>query len=34
MEKEDFLKEIGGMDLVQYDLKMRKVIELLKDYNK
>ena len=34
MKKEDFLKEFGGMDLVKYDLEMRKVIELLKEYNK
>ncbi len=34
MSKEDFLKEFGGIDLVQYDLKMRKVIELLKELNK
>ena len=34
MEKEDFLKEFGGIDLVQYDLQMRKVVELLKELNK
>ncbi|MBQ6134705.1 MAG: trigger factor [Bacilli bacterium] len=34
MEKEEFLKEFGGLDLVKYDLEMRKVIELLKEYNK
>ena len=34
MSKEDFLKEFGGLDFVKYDLEMRKVIELLKDYNK
>ena len=34
MKKEDFLKEFGGLDLVKYDLQMRKVIDLLKDYNK
>lgn len=34
MKKEDFLKEFGGMDLVKYDLEMRKVIDLLKEYNK
>lgn len=34
MKKEDFLKEFGGLDLVKYDLEMRKVIELLKEYNK
>lgn len=34
MTKEDFLKEFGGIDMVQYDLEMRKTIELLKDANK
>ena len=34
MSKEDFLKEFGGLDFVKYDLEMRKVIELLKEYNK
>ena len=34
MEKDEFLKEFGGIDIVKYDLEMRKVIELLKDYNK
>ena len=34
MKKEDFLKEFGGIDLVKYDLEIRKVIELLKEYNK
>ncbi len=33
MEKEDFLTEFGGIELVQYDLEMRKTIELLKEYN-
>lgn len=34
MEKEDFLEQFGGLDMVQYDLEMRKVVELLKEYNK
>ncbi len=34
MEKEDFLKEFGGIEMIQYDLEMRKVVELLKEYNK
>ncbi len=34
MEKEAFLKEFGGIDMVQYDLEMRKTIELLKELNK
>ncbi len=34
MKKDEFLNMFGGMDLVQYDLEIRKVIELLKEYNK
>ena len=34
MEKDAFLEEFGGIELVQYDLQMRKVIELLKELNK
>ena len=34
MKKEDFLKEFGGIELIKYDLKMRQVIDLLKEYNK
>lgn len=34
MDKEDFLKQFGGLEMIQYDLEMRKVIELLKEYNK
>ena len=34
MKKEDFLAQFGGLDLVKYDLEMRKVVELLKEYNK
>ena len=34
MDKEDFLKEFGGKDMIQYDLEMRRVVELLKEYNK
>lgn len=34
MDKEDFLKEFGGIDMIQYDLEMRKVVELLKEFNK
>ena len=34
MEKDAFLNEFGGIELVQYDLQMRKVIELLKELNK
>ena len=33
MEKEEFLKLFGGLDMVDYDLKMRKAIEILKDNN-
>lgn len=34
MEKEEFLKNFGGVDMVQYDLQMRKTIEALKELNK
>ena len=34
MEKEEFLKQFGGLDMIQYDLEMRKTIELLKELNK
>ena len=34
LEKEEFLKQFGGIDMVQYDLEMRKAIELLKEANK
>ena len=34
MEKEEFLQQFGGIDMVQYDLEMRKTIELLKEANR
>ena len=34
MEKEEFLKQFGGIDMIQYDLEMRKTIEKLKELNK
>ena len=34
MDKEDFLKEFGGHEMIHYDLEMRRVVELLKEYNK
>jgi len=34
MEKEEFLKMFGGLEMIKYDLEMRKVIELLKELNK
>ena len=34
MEKEEFLNQFGGLELVQYDLEMRKVIDKLKELNK
>lgn len=33
MKKEEFLKEFGGLDMVKYDLEMRKALEFLKDNN-
>ena len=34
MEKDEFLEKFGGIEMVQYDLEMRKTIELLKEFNK
>lgn len=34
MKKEEFLKLFGGIEMVQYDLEMRKVIDVLKELNK
>ena len=34
MEKEEFLNQFGGLEMIQYDLEMRKVMELLKELNK
>lgn len=34
MKKDELLKAFGGLEMIQYDLEMRKVIELLKEYNK
>ena len=33
-EKEEFIKHFGGLEVVQYDLKMRRTIEKLKELNK
>lgn len=34
MKKEDLLKEFGGLDMIMYDLEVRKVFDKLKEYNK
>ena len=34
MEKEEFFKQFGGVEMVKYDLEMRKTIETLKELNK
>ena len=34
MKQDEFTKAFGGKDMVKYDLEIRKVIELLKEYNK
>ena len=34
VEKDEFLSQFGGIEMIQYDLEMRKTIELLKDLNK
>ncbi len=30
MEKDEFIKQFGGLDMIKYDLEMQKVIEILK----
>ncbi len=34
VSKEEFLSQFGGLEMVKYDLEVRKVVELLKEYNK
>ena len=34
IEKDEFLKLFGGLDMVKYDLEMRKAIDVLKENNK
>ncbi len=34
MKKEELLKSFGGLDMIAYDLEMRRTIELLKEANK
>jgi len=34
IEKEELLAEFGGIEMIQYDLEMRKTIEKLKELNK
>ena len=34
MKKDEFLKEFGGIDLVKYDLEIRKTVDILKELNK
>ena len=34
MEKNEFLSQFGGLEMIQYDLEMRKVMDLLKELNK
>ena len=34
MDKKEFLAQFGGIDMIQYDLEIRKVMELLKELNK
>jgi len=31
MDKEDFLKEFGGIEMIKYDLEMRRTVEKLKE---
>ena len=34
VSKEEFLANFGGLDMIKYDLEMRKTIDLLKELNK
>ena len=34
MKKDDFVRAFGGLEIVKYDLQIRKVMELLKELNK
>ncbi len=34
VSKEEFLSQFGGLEMVKYDLEVRRVVELLKEYNK
>ena len=34
MDKEELLKEFGGIEMIKYDLEVRKVFDKLKEYNK
>lgn len=34
MEKDDFLKQFGGIEMLQYELEMQKTVDLLKELNK
>lgn len=34
VSKEEFLEQFGGLEMLQYDLEMRKTIDLLKELNK
>ena len=33
MKKDEFLSEFGGLEIVKYDMKMHKAIEILRDNN-
>ena len=34
MTEEDFVNAFGGLEMIKYDLEMRKVIDFLKEENK
>ena len=34
MKKEEFLKAFGGIEMIQYDMEIRKVVDFLKEENK
>ena len=34
IKKDEFLKMFGGLDMIEYDMQMRRVIDMLKEANK
>ena len=34
MAKDEFLKAFGGIEMIQYDMEIRKVVDFLKEENK
>ena len=34
IKKDEFLSMFGGLDMIEYDMQMRRVIDMLKEVNK